>query len=327
MHNNDIVEELLERATPRPAPPGEDERMVREAVTAEWQSVAGKVKLRQRMTHFAIAASVLLGIAISINALQVSNVQPMQVATIDRNHGSIYLVGEQSLMQEASDLSSVYVGQIIETGNDAAISLEWGGGGSLRIDKNTRVEFTSADSVYLRSGQIYFDSQFVTTAAITRSGLEINTDHGLVKHLGTQYMTEVDTRDLIVSVREGKVEVDGQYIDKKVASAGEQMKISGGAAPVVLNIDGHGEAWAWAEAMAPTLNMDGRSTYDFLQMTAREIGLVVEYENDAAEKIARDGTLRGAVEMGPRSELEFRMAGEDLSYRIDGGTIYVSSSD
>ena len=324
MRSHDVVEELLEKATPRPAPPGEDERVVREAVMAEWKAVAGKVKMRRHMTHFAIAATILLGVAISFNALQVNNAQPVQVASIEKNHGAIYLVGEQSLMQEASDLSSVYVGQIIETGNDAAISLEWGNGGSLRIDKNTRIEFSSDESVFLRSGQIYFDSQPATTAATTGPGLEINTDHGLVKHLGTQYMTTVNARDLIVRVREGEVSVDGAYVEQAVAVAGQQMTVSGGATPSALDIDSFGEIWAWAEEMAPTLNMDGRSTYDFLQMTAREIGLVVKYESDAADATARDGILRGAVEMDPRSELEFRMAGEDLGYRIDGGTIYVS---
>lgn len=324
IRGGDAIEALLQKAAPRPTPPGEDEKVVRDTVMAEWKSVAGKTKMRQRMTHFAIAATVLLGVVISFNALQVSNEQPVQVATIEKNHGAIYLVGEQSLMQEASDLSSVYVGQIIETGNDAAISLEWGNGGSLRIDKNTRIEFTTAESVYLRNGQIYFDSQPATMAAITGSGLEIETDHGLVKHLGTQYMTTVGARDLIVRVREGKVSVDGSYVEQAVVVAGQQVTVSGGATPSMLDIDSFGETWAWAEEMAPTLNMDGRSTYDFLQMTAREIGLVVEYDSDAAETIAHDGILRGAVEMDPRSELEFRMAGEDLGYRIDGGTIYVS---
>ena len=324
IRGGDAIEALLRKAAPRPNPPTEDEQIVRDAVTAEWKSVAGKVKTRQRMTQFAIAATVLLGVAISFNTLQVNNVQPVQVATIERNQGAIYLVGEQLLMQEASDLSSVYVGQVIETGNDAAVSLEWGNGGSLRIDKNTRIEFTTTDSVYLRSGQVYFDSQPATMAAITGSGFEIETDHGLVKHLGTQYMTTVGARDLIVRVREGEVSVDGAYVEQAVAVAGQQMTVSGGATPSVLDIDSFGEIWAWAEEMAPTLNMDGRSTNDFLQTTAREIGLAVEYESDAAETIAHDGILRGTVEMDPRSELEFRMAGEDLGYRIDGGTIYVS---
>jgi hypothetical protein len=324
IQGDDVIEALLRKAAPRPTPPSEDEQIVRDAVTAEWKGVAGKVKMRQRMTQFAIAATVLLGVAISFNALQVSNVQPVKVATIERNQGAIYLVGEQSLMQEASDLSSVYVGQIIETGNDAAISLEWGNGGSLRIDKNTRIEFTTTDSVYLRSGQVYFDSQPATMAAITGAGFEIETDHGLVKHLGTQYMTTVGARALIVRVREGEVSVDGTYVEQSVAVAGKQVTVSGGATLGVLDIDAFGEIWAWAEEMAPTIDMDGRSTHDFLQMTAREIGLVVEYESDAAKIIARGGILRGAVELDPRSELEFRMAGEDLGYRIDGGTIYVS---
>jgi len=34
--------------------------------------------------------------------------------------------------------------------------------------------------------------------------------------------------------------------------------------------------------------------------------------------------LKGNVDMGPRAELAFRMSGEDLGYRIDGGVIYVS---
>ena len=40
--------------------------------------------------------------------------------------------------------------------------------------------------------------------------------------------------------------------------------------------------------------------------------------------MAQDGVLKGNVDMGPREELALRMSGEDLSYRIDGGSIYVS---
>jgi hypothetical protein len=324
MRSHDVVEELLEKAAPRPAPPSEDERVVREAVMAEWQSVAGKVKLRRHLTQFAIAATIVLGVAISFNALQVDNVQPVQVATIEKNHGAIYLVGEQSLMQEASDLSSVYVGQIIETGNDAAISLQWGNGGSLRIDKNTRIEFSGDESVFLKSGQVYFDSQPATMAAITGSGLEINTDHGLVKHLGTQYMTTVDARDLVVRVRKGQVSVDGTYVEQSVAVAGQQMTVSGGATPSVLDIDIYGEAWAWAEELAPVVSMDGKTTHDFLERVSHEMGLALVFESEAAEDAAYAGKLFGTMDTDPRSELRHRMAGEDLGYRIDGGTIYVS---
>lgn len=332
------VEALLEKAIPRPAPPSADEQVVRDAVHAEWQAVVGRTRTRRRLTHFAIAATVLLGIAVSFNALRVTEVQAVQVATISKSHGSIYLLGEQSELQEMSDLASISAGQVVVTGDDAGIGLQWGNGGSLRVDKNTRVEFTSADTAYLHSGQVYFDStpsalpdrkSSVTVAAITGSGsaLTIETDHGSVRHVGTQYMAFTDTDRLSVSVREGQVSIDGTYVDKAVALEGQQLTVSGGARPTIVNFNGYGEAWEWIEATAPAADVDGRSVDEFLNWVGREMGLQVAYESPTAERIAYDGVLKGNVDMAPSNELQFRMSGEDLRYRIDGGTIIVSEID
>jgi len=328
MRDDDAVEALLENAVPRPTPPAQDEKIVRDAVHAEWQAVTHKHRTRQRMTYFAIAATVVLGIAVTFNALQVADVQAVQVATISKSHGSIYLLGEQSELHEMRDLSSITAEQVIETDANAGIGLEWGSGGSLRVDENTRIEFKSPELVYLDRGRIYFDSQpSQLVAAITGSGFEIQTEHGSVKHLGTQYMTDVNSNSLTVSVREGEVEVNGAYVNKALAVAGKQLTVSGGAQPSVLDIDGYGAAWDWVEATAPNVDMNGRSTFEFLQRIGRETGLIVKFENAAAETLARGGVLHGKIDMDPRSELEFRMSGEDLSYRIDGGTIYVSAID
>lgn len=329
MRGDDAVEALLEKAAPRPAPPSGDEKIVRAAVYAEWQAVAGKVRVRRRLSYVAVAATVVLGIVVAFNALQVSNAPAVQIATISKSHGSIYLLGEQSELREMTGLASIFAGQIIETGDDAGIGLKWGNGGSLRVDESTRIEFKSADTVYLRSGQIYFDSQATSgmVAAITGSGLEIETGHGSVTHLGTQFMTAVDTKNLTVSVREGEVVVDGTYASKAVAYAGQQLTVSGGAKPSVLDIDGFGESWDWIEATAPNVNMDGRSAYEFLQRIGRETGMQVEFETAAAEAKAHAGTQYGTFDVSPREELALRMSGEDLSYRIDRGTIYVSAID
>ena len=324
MRGDAAVVALLEHAAPRPVPPSEDEIAVRNAVHAEWRTATGKIKTRQRLTNFAVAATVLLGIAVAFNTLQVNNVPTIQVAQISKSHGSIYLLGEHSEQQEVSNLSAIVAGQVILTGDDAGIGLEWGNGGSLRVDKNTHIEFTSADSVYLHSGQIYFDSHHDVVAA---SGFTIETDHGTVAHLGTQYMTYTDSRDLTVSVREGRVEIDGAYIDAAVASAGQRMTVSGGARPFVTDFKVYGEAWDWIEQTSPVVAFDGRSVDEFLATISRETGLQISYESAAAKQLAQKGKLVGNVDMAPRDELAFRMSGEDLSYRIDGGTIYVSSID
>ncbi|MDH3432144.1 MAG: FecR family protein, partial [Gammaproteobacteria bacterium] len=264
------VEALLEQALPRPAPPGEDERVVRDAVYAEWQAVTARVRARRRLTGFAIAATVLLGMAVSFNVLRVSEVQPVQVATISKSHGSIYVLGEQSELQVMRDLASISAGQVVVTGDDAGIGLQWGSGGSLRVDRNTRVEFASAESVYLRSGQIYFDSTpsalqgdkpGAAVAAITASGsaFTIETDHGSVRHLGTQYMAFADRDRLSVSVREGQVAIDGTYVEETIAVEGQQLTISGSTRPIIVNFNGYGEAWEWIEATAPAADVDGRS--------------------------------------------------------------------
>jgi ferric-dicitrate binding protein FerR (iron transport regulator) len=322
---DDAIEVLLGRATPRPSPPGDDEMAVHAAVHAEWRAVTRKVKTRRRTINLAIAATVLLGVAITFNALQVSDIATVQVATISKSHGSIYLLGEHSEMHEMTDLSSISAGQFIVTDDNAGIGLVWGSGGSLRVGENTRIEFMSASSVYLHSGQIYFDSQSATQAADTsNTGFTVETDHGSVKHLGTQYMTYSGTSSLTVSVREGQVAVDGSYVAKAVVVSGQQMTISGGARPVVTDFKVYGEAWNWIEATSPAIDVDGRTVNEFLTAIGREIGLQVSYVSPEAEQMAHNGVLKGNVDMGPRDELAFRMSGEDLSYRIDGGAIYVS---
>ena len=56
------------------------------------------------------------------------------------------------------------------TGDDAGIALAWAGGGSVRLDRDSAVEFRDDNTVFLRSGQIYFDSTPSTLVAGTSVG-------------------------------------------------------------------------------------------------------------------------------------------------------------
>jgi ferric-dicitrate binding protein FerR (iron transport regulator) len=326
------VEALLEKAAPRLAPPTMDEKIVRDAVRAEWQAVTSKHRARRRMTGMAIAATVVLAVAATFNALLVTDVVPEQVATISKSHGSIYLLGEQSELREIVDFSSISAGQTIVTGSDSGIGLVWGNGGSLRIDQDTRIEFTSADAAYLRSGRIYFDSTpSALVTGITGSGGEISnfridTAHGTVTHLGTQYMAFADVNRLSVSVREGQIVIHGTYYDE-TAEEGKQITVQGNARPSVVDMQRYGEAWEWIEATAPTASVDGRTVHEFLRWVGRETGLEIDYASPAAEETARNGILRGTVDQRPTYALHLRMLGEDLDWVIEEGVIKVSTMD
>jgi hypothetical protein len=331
VRNDDAVEALLVQASPRPSPPSKDEEMIREAVLSEWQTVTGRHRTRTRMTRFAIAATVLLGVAVTFNTLQNSGIAPVQVATIAKSHGSIHVRGEGLQIHQLRDLTSIMSGQMIITDHDSGIGLAWGNGGSLRIAADTRIEFVSDEEILLHSGRIYFDStpsELIPSfsAGSADASLQIRTNHGTVSHLGTQYMTYTSDSELTVSVREGEVTVDGNY-HKEKALAGQQLSIVGSARPSVTNFSRHGDAWRWIEEASPDVEIDGRSVDVFLNWVSRETGLIVEYPNAATEQVARDVVLNGAVIMEPRLALDFWVETTDLNWYVEEGVIKVSAID
>lgn len=324
---DEVVEALLRQASPRPVPPAEDERRVRAAVRAEWQDATGRHRRRRAVRAFALAASVLVAVIAAIAALSPPAPPPVQVATIERSHGASYLLGERSELRALPASRVIIAGQSLMTGDDAGLGLAWAGGGSLRLGENTRVEFTAPDTVRLRSGYLYFDSQATVLGADAATSsqaaaLRVETPHGSVRHVGTQFMAYADAEALTVSVREGEVVLETPYYEQN-AGAGEQVRVSGSARPSVVDIRPYGPAWAWIETTAPAAALDGRSVHEFLRWVARETGLALEFEDEAAARLARTETLRGTVDTAPREALRIWMLGVDLEWRIEGGAIRV----
>jgi len=324
--SDDALEKLLERASPRPTPSEADKAAVRRAVRAEWQNVSGRHQTRRRVLRFAIAATVLIGVFSVFNVVRLPSVKAVQVATIEKSFGSVYLLGEASELRETRDLSTVLSGQTIVTGNETGIALAWGGGGSLRVDENTRVKFESENAVYVKAGRIYFDSSpllFEAGASTARkAGFVVRTDYGEVAHLGTQFMTDVNASELTVSVREGQVTVEGQY-HSHVATSGQQLKLSGRQQPAVLSISRSGSSWDWVSRTSPAADVDGKTLHEYLLWACRELGLELKYEGEA-EQVARLAKLKGTINSEPAEALQHRMATAALESRINEGVIYVS---
>ncbi len=324
VRSDDGLEQLLKKASPRPVPSREDADAVRNAVKAEWQSVTGRHRSRQRAIRYAIAATVVLGVFAVFSLFRVPPETAVQVASIEKSFGSIYLLGESAELHETSGIVNVHAGQTILTGSDSGLALAWGDGGSLRVDEDSRIEFTDHSSVYLQSGRLYFDSTpSALSVGISAGGaLVVNTSHGRVSHIGTQFMAQTNANELIVSVREGQVAIAGKYHDY-AASPGEQVMLTGRQQPIVLDISGSGEAWRWIGKTTPSADVDGRSLRVFLDWASRELGLTLEFEG-GARRVADAAVLRGTIDMEPSEALRLRLASAALSYRIDEGVLYVS---
>jgi ferric-dicitrate binding protein FerR (iron transport regulator) len=319
----DVLEDLLRQAERRPTPSAEQTAAARQAVRAEWQTVSGRFRRRRQVRRYAIAASLLLGVVAIFNLVRTPVYDAVRVAAIEKSFGSIYVLGEQAELRESNDLVGIESGQTILTGADAGLGLAWGKGGSLRLDANTKVEFLGDTAIYLESGRVYFDSRAEAAApAGNPPRFTVVTDQGEVTHLGTQFMTRVEPDRLIVSVREGRVAVDGLFHDYN-ARPGEQVVFEGRQRPSVLNISSTGESWAWVSATAPAFDVDGKTLYEFLQWASRELGCELRFEGQA-EVIARSAVLGGAFDAMPAEQLRIRLASAALDWRMAEGVIYVS---
>ena len=324
---DEAIEALLRKAPPRPAPSDEVMADVRDAVRAEWRATSDRRRTRRRLVSLAVAATVILAVGITVNYLRVPSALPVLVATIERSSGSIHLVGEQSVLHETRDLAELATGQTLLTGPDSAAAIAWNNGGSLRIDENTRVEFLSPGEIALRSGRVYFDSQPSTLwAGITQSSVTsfaIRTDQGVVKHVGTQYMTGINGGALTISVREGQVYIENDY-QQATAAAGQQMTVVGNNRPTYANISRHGDNWRWVEQMAPAINIDQRSAYEFISWAGRESGLEIRFVSDVVEQRAHNTTMTGTVNLEPQLALHTLLQTTDLDAHIDDGWIVVN---
>lgn len=324
LRSDEAFAELLGKAPPRSVPPATDEALIREAVHAEWQLVSGRHVRRRHITSFALAASVLLAVFATLNLLRdpVSDFRTQQMAMIEKQFGEINV---NSRNVNAIEMAAIEGGAVVETGPASGLALGWHDGGSLRIDENTMVVFEAVNQIYLYYGRVYFDSEQgpLSSRPTIRGAVElsIRTDHGVLRHLGTQYMAQVGADALVISVRAGMVSIDGNVIAR--ASAGQQFAISASGSLSISDTNGIDD-WEWVENATPAVNLNGRFVAEALEWVSRESGRTISYASEGAEMLAKQAQLRGDMELPPTRALEIFMMTVDLNARIEGEVIVVS---
>jgi hypothetical protein len=174
----------------------------------------------------------------------------------------------------------------------------------------------------LTRGQLYVDAGMNRDTSNASPPIEIRTRAGVVRHIGTQYITAVNPEGITVTVREGRVNVAlGQ--SETVAEAGEQLRVSGQGRTERLQVPVYGELWGWAESITPALELDGLSAWAFVQWAGRETGRRVVFDSDASERLARETMLRGTVDQQPLRALELILQTSDLDHTTSGGDILI----
>ncbi|MCB1674682.1 MAG: FecR domain-containing protein [Halioglobus sp.] len=215
-------------------------------------------------------------------------------------------------------------GSEIQTSDNGHVAIAYGGY-DLRLNSATRVALHN-DHINLLEGQIYASDR---PQAATHNSLRIDTIHGSIRDVGTQFMVALLTQQTVATVRRGALLVSAGSAGIRAAAA------PGTATRVVIAPQGRlsdtqveptGAAWRWIYEGAPAFTLDGRSAYEFLQWSVTESGLRLAFASRAAERRARTTFLHGDIStLDPEQAVAPVLASTDLvAHRTADNILLVS---
>ncbi|MBT8061909.1 MAG: FecR domain-containing protein [Xanthomonadales bacterium] len=313
---DEALESLFRHADVRPRPPADLEHEVRGTLHGEWRAMTARIR-RRRIAAWGLAASVVLAVALVLLPQRSAELPAQVLASVARIDGELLLRGIDDPRNATVQFTgkSLFAGQVLITDDHSRAGLTWHNGESIRLDQRTELALYSDGMLELRNGTVYVDSQ-----GAVGKGFVIRTPAGDVRHIGTQYLADVNKGTLTVSVREGRVKV----VDE-VAAQGQQLTLDQRGQVGRNEIESYGPLWSWTELVAPQITLDGMTALAFVEWAARQTGREVSFADDQTRELAAGTILRGTVQLEPARALELILQTSDLEHVIVNGEIQVST--
>jgi ferric-dicitrate binding protein FerR (iron transport regulator) len=331
--HDEVLTRLLRSSGRGPTASTEARSRIYTAVRERWQeSLPGRVSSARRGDRrrgfaltwkFALAAG-LAAIAVLAYRVQAPRTDSMPpFASVAKVQGDVAIRrgGEvRDVRIEAP--ATVSVGDLLTTGAGARVALQLENGYVLRVNSGSELLLAAADGVELRSGTVYFDSNF----AALDEPLTIATPLGSVRHAGTQFETSLVDAGLRIRVREGAVILSDGAGDL-LARAGEQMHVASGSAPQRTAIGADDAAWQWVEDLAMVQPAAEYPLPEVLAWVSRETGRALRYADAPTEARAQSVVLYELEGLTPRETLDVIRSTTELDYRYVEGGLLVTSAD
>ncbi len=328
---DDAVARLLAATGARPEPSEAARDRVRAAVEAEWRArrptatqakaQSQPARVRSFPTGWALAASAVAALGL-VWMVQTRGPAAVQVASIQRVEGTVQLQrgrGDAEVVAVAGQ--PLLAGDRILTGDRGRLVLRSAAGIELRLDHDSRLVWNAPDAVLLSGGAAYVATD---DAGGTASELVIETAAGEVRHLGTRYQVRVLDAGMEVAVREGAVRIDAGT-DPVTARAGELLTVADGKVSRAT-IAATSPEWSWAESLAGSFAIEGRSLQEFLAWVERETGRTVVFRSAQARDAAERTVLRGAVDgLTPDAAIEAVLPTTGLAWRMDDERLVIAA--
>jgi ferric-dicitrate binding protein FerR (iron transport regulator) len=301
---------------------------IREATRQEWQAAyptdAARVPARRPWMSRAAAAAILaVAVAIGWSAFLANS--PREGIILGRlSRFEPPGIVETRFLRSDRQLTAgaaLRTGQSLEIRGDSLMALA--DGGNLRVARASAIELTAEDSVQLERGELYVD---IPPGVHAGGHFMVITPAGEFRHVGTQFAVAVVNGATRLRVREGSVRWHASAGDSTVA-AGTEVLIGSNHRVTRRPIGTVGREWAWAEAMAPEIEIENRPLQEFLEWFSRETGRKLIIGDDAVRKqaatIRMHGEVRGLTAVEALSAV---MAATTLRFELPEGAIRISST-
>ncbi len=284
---DDDIRMLLSLAGPRLQPPPEVEARVRAATLAAAEALPeadGRSSVRWLRRALPVAAVLLLAVLIGHRFLPSG---PPDAGTIT------YASGAYTVRGAGSSENGVSAGSIVRTSASGRLLIDLGAERHLRMDHNASLTLHDRSEIWLHRGRIYVD-------AGAGEPVTVVTENASITDVGTQFEVVVDQEQLVVTTRDGIVDVSlGSETLRSRAEpgAGEALEIDGIRLIARRAIPTSGERWAWIQLARPAFSARDRSLSEYLEWAAREQGKILRFSTPLAAQQAGLRTLHATGEI------------------------------
>ena len=213
--------------------------------------------------------------------------------------------------------TGLVAGTSIEVPEGSAMLLSLSPALDVRLGPGSQALLVSEDEIALDSGRIFVDAR-----AGASPRFRVVTPHGVVRHLGTQYLVRTDAHAIELAVREGsaQIEVPGS---RAIAVAGEWVLAEDGTthkgqlAPADARFD-------WVAKVPTPFALDGATLPQFLAWFQHETGLTPVYSDGIDAGKFATVHLKGSIEhLAPFEALSSVLASVDLAWHREGAKVII----
>jgi ferric-dicitrate binding protein FerR (iron transport regulator) len=217
------------------------------------------------------------------------------------------------------------VGAALETGA-GRVALARPGGGSLRLDRGSRLAWLAVSRVRLSAGAVYLDSSVAVDGQRTAAPLAVESPLGQVTEVGTRFEVRILDGLLRVRVRAGEVELAATDISAR-AGRGEELRWAPAAGRLErASVAPADLSWEWVQQVSPPVELGGRTLAEILAWTEAETGIEVTWAEPALERRLAGQRLEGSwIAARPPEALAAVQPVFGLRPRIEGERLVVEA--